>query len=48
MKKQRKIAQIVGKTLHFAYGVDETYSFEIAPQIDAVRELIKELGMANG
>ena len=44
----REIAEIMVKALHFAYGVDETYSFEIAPQIDAVRELIKELGMANG
>ena len=44
----REIAEIMVKTLHFAYGVDETYGFEIAPQTDAVRELIKELGMANG
>ena len=44
----REIAEIMVKALHFAYGVDETYSFEIAPQLDAVRDLIKELGMANG
>ena len=43
-----EIAEIMVKALHFAYGVDETYSFEIAPQLDAVRDLIKELGMANG
>lgn len=44
----REIAEIMVKALHFAYGVDETYTFEIAPQIDAVRDLIKELGIANG
>ena len=44
----REIAEIMVKALHFAYGVDETYGFEIAPQLDAVRDLIKELGMANG
>jgi hypothetical protein len=36
------------KALHFAYGVDETYTFEIAPQIDAAKDLIKELGIVNG
>jgi hypothetical protein len=36
------------KALHLAYGVDETYSFELAPQIDAAKDLIKELGIANG
>lgn len=44
----REIAEIMVKALHFAYGVDETYTFEIAPQIYAVRDLIKELGVANG
>ena len=44
----REIAEIMVRALHFAYGVDETYTFEIAPQIDVVRELIKELGIANG
>ena len=44
----REIAEIMVKALHFAYGVDETYAFEIAPQIDAAWDLIKELGMANG
>lgn len=44
----REIAEIMVKVLHFAYGVDETYTFEIAPQIDAARDLIKELGIANG
>lgn len=43
-----EIAEIMVKALHFAYGVDETYAFEIAPQIDAARDLIKELGIANG
>ena len=44
----REIAEIMVKALHFAYGIDETYTFEIAPHIDAVRDLIKELGIANG
>ena len=44
----QEIAEIMVKALHFAYGVDETYTFEIAPQIDAARDLIKELGIANG
>lgn len=44
----REIAEIMVKALHFAYGVDETYAFEIAPQIHAVRDLIEELGIANG
>ena len=44
----REIAEIMVKALHFAYGVDETYTFEIAPQIDAAWDLIKELGIANG
>jgi hypothetical protein len=44
----REIAEIMVKALHFAYGVDETYTFEIAPQIEAARDLIKELGIANG
>jgi hypothetical protein len=44
----REIAEIMVKALHFAYGVDETYTFEIAPQIDAAKDLIKELGIVNG
>lgn len=44
----REIAEIMVKALHFAYGVDETYTFEIGPKLDAVRDLIKELGIANG
>ena len=44
----REIAEIMVRALHFAFGVDETYTFEIAPQIDAARDLIKELGIANG
>ena len=44
----REIAEIMVKALHFAYGVDENYTFEIGPKLDAVRDLIKELGIANG
>ena len=44
----REIAEIMVKALHFAYGVDETYTFEIGPKLDAARGLIEELGIANG
>ena len=36
----REIAEIMVKALHFAYGVDETYTFEIGPKLDAVNTLI--------
>jgi hypothetical protein len=29
------------KALHFAYGVDETYAFEIGPKLDAVKSLLE-------
>jgi hypothetical protein len=44
----REIAETMVRALHFGYGVDETYTFEIAPQIDTARHLIKELGIGNG
>ena len=44
----REIAETMVRALHFGYGVDETYTFEIAPQIDTARQLIKELGIGNG
>jgi len=44
----REIAEIMVRALHFAYRVDETYTFEIAPQIDAARQMIEELGIGNG
>ena len=44
----RQIAEIFVKTLHFAYGVDETYTFEIAPRLDAAMSMIKDLEIVNG
>ena len=35
-----EIAEIMVRALHFAYGVDETYTFEIGPKLDAVDQLI--------
>ena len=43
----REIAEIMVKTLHFAYGVDETYTFEIGPKLDAVRTLLIEMETSN-
>lgn len=40
----REIAELLLKTLHFVYGVDNEFTFEIAPtRVDAV-ELLKERG----
>jgi hypothetical protein len=36
----REIAEIMVKALHFAYGVDETYTFEIGPKLNAVKTSI--------
>ena len=44
----REIAEIMVKTLHFAYGVEETYGFEIGPKLEAARDLMSELGIVNG
>jgi hypothetical protein len=44
----REIAVKMTQALHFAYGVDNTYSFEIAPHLDAAKSLIERLGIANG
>ena len=43
----REIAEIMVKALHFAYGVDETYSFEIGPKLDAVKSLLIEMETSN-
>ena len=43
----REIAEIMVKALHFAYGVDETYTFEIGPKLDAVRNLLIEMETSN-
>jgi len=39
----RQIAEIMVRALHFAYGVDETYFFEIGPQLDAAKTLTDQL-----
>ena len=43
----REIAEIMVKALHFAYGVDETYTFEIGPKLDAVNTLISNREGSN-
>ena len=47
MKKRREIAQIMGKTLHFAYGVDQTYTFEIGPKLAAEKTLLIGIEASN-
>ena len=42
----REIAVLMARALHFGYGVDDTYSFEIAPHLDAAKSLIEWLGIA--
>jgi hypothetical protein len=39
-----EIALMMARALHFGYGVDDTFSFEIAPHLDAAKTLIKKLG----
>jgi hypothetical protein len=43
----REIALTMARALHFAYGVDDTYSFQIAPHIDAAKTLITRLGISQ-
>ncbi len=38
----KEIAIKMAQALHFAYGVDENYSFEIAPQNEVSRRVIKK------
>ena len=44
----REIAVLMARALHFAYGVDETYTFEIAPPLDAAKSLIERMGPVYG
>ena len=39
-----EIALMMARALHFGYGVDDTFSFEIAPHLDAAKTLIEKLG----
>ena len=43
----REIAVLMARALHFGYGVDDTFSFEIAPHLDAAKTLIKRLQIAH-
>ena len=41
----REIAIKMAQALHFAYGVDETFSFEIAPKLDIAEKQISHIGL---
>ena len=43
----QEIALIMARALHFAYGVDDSYSFQIAPHLDAAKTLITRLGISQ-
>lgn len=40
--------EIFVKSLHFANGVDETYTSEIAPRLDVALKFIKDMETVNG
>ena len=41
----REIAIKMAQALHFAYGVDDTFSFEIAPRLDVAEKQITRMGL---
>lgn len=43
----REIAEIMVRALHFAYGIDETYTFELGPKLEAAKSMISEWGALN-
>jgi hypothetical protein len=43
----REIALTMARALHFAYGVDDTYSFQIAPHLDAAKTLTTRLRISQ-
>ena len=43
----REIAQKLARALHFAYGVDQSYSFEIGPKLDGLKCQYQQLGVIN-
>lgn len=43
-----EIAEIMVRALHFAYGIDETYTFEIGPKLDAARTVISSQTISKG
>ena len=44
----REIAEIMVRALHFAYGMDDTYTFELGPKLDAVKTLLIGVEGTNG
>ena len=44
----REIAIKMAQALHFAYGVDETYTFQIAPQIDNSLLVARNVSSSQG
>lgn len=44
-KSPSQIAEIMVKPLHFVYGVDHTFSFEIAPMMNEAITLIQSKGL---
>jgi hypothetical protein len=43
----KETSKLMLKALHFAYGVDETYTFEIGPKLDSVKTLISNREGSN-
>jgi hypothetical protein len=43
----REIAMKLANALHFAYGVDQSYSFEIGPTLDGLESRYQQLGVVN-
>ena len=44
----RETAEIMVKALYFAYGVDESYEFEIKPVLEAARQLVQNPIQSKG
>ena len=44
----REIAEIMVRALYFAYGVDESYEFEIKPVLEAARQLVQNPIQSKG
>ena len=44
----REIAVKMAQALYFAYGVDDSFRFEIRPQIEEAKIILGKLGIKNG
>lgn len=44
----RDIAEVMVRALHFVYGVDSTFEFEIGPTLDEAKKLMDRLGVERG